>query len=196
MSSKSSSSNTLTIALLATLGLAAGGALWWTYQQDKQAKTEGGPSEASFGTAEVGDASLSGQTANSSVGGDAGGVTVEEELSVDAEEEARKEAEAAEYKDKYDKAISMADKLMKGQRYLQASERYSEAIDILPFVPTAQGNILPLYNSRARCTKRAARSITIRLNDIALVLQMEPTHMKARVRKARFWSQRASWKRL
>ena len=36
----------------------------------------------------------------------AGGVTVEEEPSVDAEEEARKEAEAAEYKDKYDKAIA------------------------------------------------------------------------------------------
>jgi tetratricopeptide (TPR) repeat protein len=185
MSGKSSSSGTLTIALLAALGLAAGGALWWTYQQD-QAKTEEGSSQTSVSATEVSKESLNGQDIETRGNNDDEGVTVEDEASIDAEEEARKAAEAAEHKDKYDKAISMADKLMKGQRYLQASERYSEAIDILPHVPTAQGNILPLYNNRSAMYEKSGEEYYDKaLNDIALVLQMEPTHMKARVRKAR-----------
>eukprot|EP00918_Siedleckia_nematoides_P098046 GHVU01214695.1.p1 GENE.GHVU01214695.1~~GHVU01214695.1.p1 ORF type:complete len:783 (+),score=153.53 GHVU01214695.1:348-2351(+) len=80
----------------------------------------------------------------------------------------------------------MADKYMKGQRYTQAAEKYSEAIDTLPKVPSAASNILPLYNNRsAMYEKSGAEFYDKALNDIALVLQLDARHMKARVRRAR-----------
>lgn len=177
-SSKSSSSSAIVLGAIAVIAAGAGAALWYTSlssSEDKKNETAGvliEPEEGAKGEEIVPEPSE--PTAS-----------VEEEKARE-EEEARAKAEAEEHKEKYDNAISMADKFMKGQRYAQAAEKYSEAIDILPKVPSAASNILPLYNNRsAMYEKSGAEFHDKALNDIALVLQLDKTHMKARVRRAR-----------
>jgi hypothetical protein len=183
MSGKSSSSSSIVLGVVAVVAAGAGAALWWTHFAGSKEKEvdEGDNAAASVVEAPIADSSdiVVEDVSDSDAPSDA-------EAAAKAEEEARLKAEADAHKEQYDHAISMADKFMKGQRYEQAAEKYSEAIDILPKVPSAAGNILPLYNNRsAMYEKSGAAFYDKALNDISLVLQLDQRHMKARVRRAR-----------
>jgi tetratricopeptide (TPR) repeat protein len=182
MSGKSSSSSSIVLGVVAVVAAGAGAALWWThFAGSKEKEVEGDNAAASVVEAPIADSTdvVVEDVSDSDAPSDA-------EAAAKAEEEARLKAEADAHKEQYDHAISMADKFMKGQRYEQAAEKYSEAIDILPKVPSAAGNILPLYNNRSAMYEKSGPAFYDKaLNDISLVLQLDQRHMKARVRRAR-----------
>jgi len=103
-----------------------------------------------------------------------------------------KRAADAEAKALFDNALSMADKLTKGQRYAQAAAKYSEAIAILQAGSTVfdkktiAAHTLPLHNNRSAMYEKAgAEHFQQALEDIALVLSLDNKHKKARARRAR-----------
>jgi len=99
---------------------------------------------------------------------------------------------AAEHKALFDNALSKADKLAKGQRYVQAAASYSEAISIVQSgaarfdAKTSSSHLLVLHNNRsAMCEKAGEEQFPQALQDIQQVLSLDNKHKKARARRAR-----------
>jgi len=104
---------------------------------------------------------------------------------VDVEAE---KAEAKANKEKYDNALSMAQKLQKGERWLQAAEKYSEAIDLLSVVPTEPSAVVLYYNNRSAMYEKAGDEYySMALDDIGVVLTFDGNHMTSRKRRARIY---------
>ena len=104
------------------------------------------------------------------------------------EEEAASEGKTAEeleaLKTKYVDINRLADKFIKGQSYLKAAEKLSDAIDLASELPFASKDILTLYNNRSAMYEKLGE-FEKSLRDITVVLTMDNLHMKARLRSAR-----------
>ena len=77
---------------------------------------------------------------------------------------------------------------MKANKFSKAAEKYSEAIQILSSNPSLGSNkdMLTLYNNRsAMYEKHEAYSQA--LEDILVVLSLDPLHIKARLRRSRIY---------
>ena len=100
--------------------------------------------------------------------------------SADAAEEYEDEVKKAAYED----SIRLAKKLMNGNSYLRAAEKYGEAIDLADQIPSAAKDVLTLYNNRSAMYEKAGE-LDKSMNDITVVLALDSLHLKARVRRAR-----------
>lgn len=104
------------------------------------------------------------------------------------DEEARMKA----LKQEYDDLVRLATKLLKGEAFSRAAEKFSEAIDLASKIPSAAKDILTLYNNRSAMYERS-NEFDKALGDIMVVLTMEPTHLKARTRRARIYEQQVKF---
>eukprot|EP01041_Mallomonas_annulata_P000389 gene389-705_t len=109
----------------------------------------------------------------------------EEDDSDDEEEEAESE-EALAVKAAFEDASRIALKLFNGQKYIKAAEKYTEAINLAAKVPSAASQVLTLYNNRSAVYEKNG-DLDLALGDILVVLAMDPTHAKARIRRARIY---------
>ena len=96
------------------------------------------------------------------------------------------EDEIKENKDKFDNCISVADKCVKGQDHARAIVKYSEALEVAPLVPSASNKIPSIYNNRSAMYEKL-QQYSQSLNDIDVLLALDFTHIKARVRRARIF---------
>ena len=96
------------------------------------------------------------------------------------------EEDPAALKERYDAAIRLGTKFTQGGFNDKAVEKYTEALSLAPKVPSAQKDILTLYNNRSAVYEKLGH-FDNSLRDIGLVLAMDPFHVKARVRRARVY---------
>ena len=92
----------------------------------------------------------------------------------------------AEYKAKYDDTIRLAKKLLSGNAYLRAAEKFKEAIKLAEHVPSASKDLITLYNNSSAMYEKAG-VYEESLLDINIVLHMDNKHVKARLRRARIY---------
>ena len=121
---------------------------------------------------------------------DKGGVLLEDDEESE-EEEDDEEAKAAQalakqQKEEYENLISVADKCVKGNAFARAAENYTLALDLAPLIPSANKNILTIYNNRSAMYEKLNK-FDLCLTDIDIVLSIDPIHIKARVRRARVY---------
>lgn len=102
------------------------------------------------------------------------------------------EARLAELRRLYDDTVRMATKLLKGESYHRAAEKFSEAIELATSIPSAGKDILTLYNNRSATYERS-KEFEKALGDIMVVLTMDPSHLKARTRRARVYESMVSF---
>ena len=88
-------------------------------------------------------------------------------------------------KEQYDAAFRLGQKLIAGQQNDRAAEKLTEAISLAAKVPSAQKDILTLYNNRSAMYEKLGQ-FDNSIRDINIVLAMDPYHVKARIRRARF----------
>lgn len=115
-------------------------------------------------------------------------VVVEEDDS-DEEEEDDAESMAAQLalKTSYDDALRLAKKLLAGEKFFKAAEKFSEAIKLAEELGgSASKDITTLYNNRSAMYEKCGE-LDLALTDIGLVLAMEALHLKARIRRARIY---------
>jgi tetratricopeptide (TPR) repeat protein len=116
-------------------------------------------------------------------------VVVDEDSDEDSDDEDNAEDEAAkvELKNSYDDALRLAKKLLAGEKYFKAAEKFSEAIVLAEKLGGAASNdITTLYNNRSAMYEKCGE-LELSLTDIGLVLAMDALHLKARVRRARIY---------
>jgi len=73
---------------------------------------------------------------------------------------------------------------LKGNLFEKAAEKFSEAIDLAPSIPSASKDTLALYNNRSAMLERLER-FDESLSDISVVISKDPLHLKGRARRAR-----------
>lgn len=117
----------------------------------------------------------------------------EEEEETDDEEEDDSAAEkkkadevALANKAKYDDANRMATKLIAGNQHARAAEKLSEAIELAKSIASVNKDIPTLYNNRSAMYEKCGE-YEKSLQDITVILAMDPNHMKARIRRARVY---------
>ena len=88
------------------------------------------------------------------VEGEENGKTDEEESLVNKDEE-----DLATIKDKYDEIIRIAKKLMSGNAYLRAAEKFKEAIKLIERIPMLQKDLITLYNNSSAMYEKAGMSL-------------------------------------
>ena len=96
--------------------------------------------------------------------------------------------DSAEYKIKYDETIRLAKKLLSGNAYIRAAEKFKEAIKLAEHVPSASKDLVTLYNNSSAMYEKAG-VFDEALLDINIVLHMDSQHVKARLRRARIFDQ-------
>ena len=96
------------------------------------------------------------------------------------------EDQAAEYKLQYDDTIRLAKKLLSGNAYIRAAEKFKEAIKLAEHVPSASKDLITLYNNSSAMYEKAG-IYEEALLDINIVLHMDSRHVKARLRRARIF---------
>lgn len=101
-----------------------------------------------------------------------------------AEAKAAEEEAARALKEQYDGLASTALKYAKGEKYKQAIEKYSEALELLPLIPSARKDAMSIRNNRSAMYEKN-REYENSLNDIAEILKTDKAHVKARTRRAR-----------
>lgn len=94
--------------------------------------------------------------------------------------------EAAALKEQYEAALRQSTRLIQGQAHARAMEKLTEAINLAPKIPSASKDILTLYNNRSAMYEKV-QDYDACLRDISVVLNMDPNHLKARVRRARVY---------
>ena len=103
------------------------------------------------------------------------------------EEDENDEASREALKTAYDDAIRLAKKLLSGEKYSKAAEKFTEAIRIAGELGgPAANDITTLYNNRSAMYEKCG-DLESSLSDIGVVLAMEALHLKARVRRARIY---------
>lgn len=109
---------------------------------------------------------------------------VVEDVNENDEEEEEEEDEAI--RAAFEQAMSQAKKLMTGSKYSRAAEKYSEAIALLSSNAFLGGSkeLLALYNNRSAMFEKS-EVFQKALEDILIVLTLDPLHIKARLRRAR-----------
>ena len=77
---------------------------------------------------------------------------------------------------------------MKANKFSKAAEKYSEAIQILSNNPSLGSNkdMLTLYNNRSAMFEKS-EAFPQALEDILIVLSLDPLHIKARIRRSRIY---------
>ena len=90
------------------------------------------------------------------------------------------------YKAKYDDTIRLAKKLLSGNAYIRAAEKFKEAIKLAEHVPSASKDLITLYNNSSAMYEKAS-VYDEALLDINIVLHMDNKHTKARLRRARIF---------
>ena len=111
----------------------------------------------------------------------------EDENDEDDDDDNAAKAEAArqeELKAQYDDILRVAKKLLNGQSYIRAAEKFTEAIALSEQIPTAKKDTVVLYNNRSAMYEKA-NDLTQSLLDINIILTIDPYHTKGRIRKAR-----------
>eukprot|EP01031_Cornospumella_fuschlensis_P030900 gene30900-37344_t len=103
------------------------------------------------------------------------------------------EALEQETKEKYDTAVRLSTKLIKGEKHQEAAEKLTEALALAPGVPSASKDISTLYNNRSAMFEKLGR-FEEALRDITVLLTMDCNHAKARVRRARILEQQGKLK--
>ena len=85
----------------------------------------------------------------------------EENENTDAEESLvnKDEEDLAAIKDKYDEIIRIAKKLMSGNAYLRAAEKFKEAIKLIERIPMLQKDLITLYNNSSAMYEKAGKSL-------------------------------------
>lgn len=104
----------------------------------------------------------------------------------DDKNEATIKDDTAEYKVKYDETIRLAKKLLSGNAYIRAAEKFKEAIKLAEHVPSASKDLVTLYNNSSAMYEKAG-VFDEALLDINIVLHMDSQHVKARLRRARIF---------
>lgn len=112
----------------------------------------------------------------------------EEEHDEAAEKKSAEEAaKNAELKSSYDDAIRLAMKLLSGNAYIRAADKFKEAIKLAEGLPgISNKELITLYNNCSAMFEKAGR-FDESLLDINIVLHMDSKHLKARVRRARIF---------
>ena len=113
-------------------------------------------------------------------------MVVEDVNENDEEEEGDEEEEDEAIRAAFEQAMSQAKKLMTGSKYSRAAEKYSEAIALLSSNASLGGSkdLLALYNNRSAMFEKS-EVFQKALEDILIVLTLDPLHIKARLRRAR-----------
>jgi tetratricopeptide (TPR) repeat protein len=98
-------------------------------------------------------------------------------------------------KQEFDSYSSMATKLMKGNKFNAAAEKYSEAIKLIAKHSYLGGNkdLIALYNNRSAMYEKVS-AYQQSLEDIILVLTLDPLHIKARLRRSRIYEAQGKMK--
>lgn len=102
----------------------------------------------------------------------------------DDDDEAAANAELEALKTKYEDANRLATKYISGNAYAKAVEKITEALEIAPKLPNSGKDVTTLYNNRSAMYEKL-EMYEKSLTDITVVLSTDPTHLKARVRRAR-----------
>ena len=130
---------------LTVVGLAAAG--WYLFtqqqqqhqqQQQKKTKKETGSDTSAAATARTTSASTFAST-SASTSAPAAADDVDDALSSPADE----------MKQQYDDCIRVAKKLMMGNSFARAADKYSEAIALAAQLPSAHKDVMTLYNNRS-----------------------------------------------
>jgi len=171
MSSKSSSRAALVLGGLTVVGLAAAGYYLFTQhqQQQQQQQTKG---KKATGT------NSSATSARPASGSATAAEDADDALSSPADD----------LKQQYEDCIRVAKKLMLGNAFARAADKYSEAIGLATLLPSAHKDVMTLYNNRSAMYEKAG-DLDKAMSDIMLVLQADPVHLKARLRRARIFEQ-------
>lgn len=106
------------------------------------------------------------------------------QLSEEEQNQKAAEEEAQQLKSDYDTAVRLARKLLDGHSYEKAAAKYTEALDLAGKISSASKDVLTLYNNRSAMYEKC-NQYEKSLNDITVVLAMDPRHIKARTRRAR-----------
>ena len=113
-------------------------------------------------------------------------VVVDDESDNEEDDEDDEELRIA-LKTSYDDSLRIAKKLLQGEKFYKAAEKFSEAIRLAEQLGnSASGDIVTLYNNRSAMYEKCGE-LELSLTDIGLVLAMEPLHLKARIRRARIY---------
>ena len=108
----------------------------------------------------------------------------EEDEDEEAALEKQKQEELKSLQDEYEKIINLAAKLLKGNAYQRAAEKYTEAIQLASKIPSQGKDLITLYNNRSATYEKSC-DFKQSLSDIGVVLTMDPLHLKGRTRRAR-----------
>jgi tetratricopeptide (TPR) repeat protein len=100
--------------------------------------------------------------------------------------EAPKEENTLSLKEQYDTAVRLASKFTAAQHNEKAIEKLTDAINLSAKVPSAQKDLLTLYNNRSALFEKTG-AFDSSLRDISVVLTMDPHHIKARTRRGRVY---------
>ena len=112
----------------------------------------------------------------------------EEETAVEDNKKAAKEAEEEmiALRSKYDDANRLAAKLIAGNQHVRAAEKLTEAIELAKSIAAVNKDVPTLYNNRSAMYEKCGE-YEKSLQDITVILAMDPNHMKARIRRARVY---------
>jgi hypothetical protein len=66
-----------------------------------------------------------------------------------ADQQERKRLEDAALRETYDNILRLANKLLAGNAYKRAADKFSEAIDLAPKISSARNDLVSLYNNRS-----------------------------------------------
>lgn len=94
--------------------------------------------------------------------------------------------EAAAFKAQYEAATKASTALINAQNYEEAVHKLTDAINLAPHVPFASSNLITLYNNRSAMYEKL-QQYEHALRDITVILTMDPSHTRARIRRARVY---------
>lgn len=182
-STTSSRTGTFLLALVVAVGVIAGAYIYQTSSAEASSKAKAKAKSVGSG---VGSAPASVSKKPSVEVEDDEDDDEDEEDEGEAKARQQKEEEAKQQKDRYDGCMSVADKCVKGNDHARAIQKYTEALEIAPFVPSATRAIPTIYNNRSAMHEKLGQ-FPQSLGDIDTLLAVDPYHVKARVRRARIF---------
>jgi tetratricopeptide (TPR) repeat protein len=103
-----------------------------------------------------------------------------------SETSAEDEETEKKLKEKYEELTRIATKLSSGNAYLRAAEKFKEAIKLAEKLPSVSKDLVTLYNNSSAMYEKAGIYDEAML-DINIVLHMDTSHIKARLRRARIY---------
>jgi tetratricopeptide (TPR) repeat protein len=111
----------------------------------------------------------------------------EEELAAaaaarEAEEEAARQLK--ELKQRFETVSKEAEGYINNKNYAEAAAKLSEALSLATHLPYGASKLLPLYNNRSAMYEKLGK-YDESLADISVIMTLDPSHMKARNRRAR-----------